>query len=109
MMFQFYYLFLQHITYIALPSAMFGKTWEKWGIPRTTDVGGAVFNALLLAVFYIHRFHDLYRPASLVLKLVIMFPVGLFHFVNSSICPSPYPNLQFGQQSSIYEDILTPR
>jgi hypothetical protein len=31
---------------------LFGKSWEKWGIPRharTTDVSGAIFNALLLA------------------------------------------------------------
>jgi hypothetical protein len=54
MMFQFYYLFSQHITYIddigLKPCRFsFGKTWEKWGNPRTTDVSGAVFNALLLA------------------------------------------------------------
>jgi hypothetical protein len=64
-MFQFYYLFSQHIAYIddiglkpcciAFSNVrfLFGKTWEKWGIPRTTDVGGAIFNALLLAVCFI--------------------------------------------------------
>jgi hypothetical protein len=30
---------------------LFGKTWKKWGIPRTTEVSGAVFNALLLATY----------------------------------------------------------
>jgi hypothetical protein len=64
-MFQFYYLFSQHIAYlddIGLKPCcivfgnvrfLFGKTWEKWGIPRTTDVSGAVFNALLLAACFI--------------------------------------------------------
>jgi hypothetical protein len=32
------------------------KTWENWGIPRTTDVSGAVFNALLLHVLATHCF-----------------------------------------------------
>jgi hypothetical protein len=68
-MFQFYYLFSQYITYIndiglkpcciAFGNVrfLFGKTWEKWGIPRTTDVSGAVCtafrNALILVVYFI--------------------------------------------------------
>jgi hypothetical protein len=62
MMFQFYYLFSQRIMYIddmglkpcciAFGNVrfLFEKTWEKRGISRTTDVSGAVFNALLLAM-----------------------------------------------------------
>jgi hypothetical protein len=65
MVFQFDYLFPQHITYIdniglkpcciAFGNVRFllGKTGEKWGIPRTTDISGAVFNALLLAILAI--------------------------------------------------------
>jgi hypothetical protein len=54
---------------------LFGKTWEKCGIPRTTDVSGAVFNALLLAthcfssMFYIHRIHDIHRSMRSVFYL----------------------------------------
>jgi hypothetical protein len=29
---------------------MSGRPGKKWGIPSTTDISGAVFNALLLAM-----------------------------------------------------------
>jgi hypothetical protein len=37
----------------------------EWGIPRTTDVSGAVFSSM----FYIHRFHDIHRSMRSVFYL----------------------------------------